>query len=89
MDARRSTAAAARRILYFQSPDRTRRTAATSVTISEPVLTFWQSDRKCRLKGNLSGPMKTGVGPRGPHPMAVSEDSISGLAHVGRTIGIL
>ena len=42
------------------------------VAIYRPVLAFWQSDRKCRLKGNLSGPMKTGVGPGGPHPMAVS-----------------
>ena len=55
------------------------------------VLTFWQSDLKCRLKGNLSGPMKTGVGPGGPLPIAVSWDYISGREHGGRTctIGIL
>ena len=32
----------------------------------EPVLTFWQSDPKCRLMGNLNGPMKNGVGPGCP-----------------------
>ena len=59
--------------------------------INAPVLTFWQSDLKCRLKGNLSGPMKAGVGPGGPRPMAVSRDYISGLVHVRRkfTIWIL
>ena len=36
---------------------------ATSLTIYRPVLAFWLSDRKCRLKGNLYGPMKTSVGP--------------------------
>ena len=65
-------------------------TLATSVRIEQvfkTVLTFWQSE----LNGNMSGPMKTCVGPGGPHPMAVSEDSISGCVHVGRicTTGIL
>ena len=58
---------------------------ATSVTIYKPVLTFWQSDRKCRLKGNLSGPMKTGVGPGGPRSMAISYGYISGCVHVACT----
>ena len=44
---------------------------ASLASINAPVLTFWQSNRKCRIKGNLSGPMKTGVGPGGPRPMAV------------------
>ena len=58
-------------------------------SIHEPVLTFWQSDRKGRLKGNLSGLLKTGVGPAGSHPMAVSYDYISGRVHVpwGFSIG--
>ena len=64
---------------------------ACFASIYRPVLTFWQSDLKCRLKGNLSGPMKTGVGPGGPHPMAVSWDYISDRVHVARTctIGVL
>ena len=64
---------------------------ASFASIYRPVLTFWQSDRKCRLKGNLSGPMKTGVGPGGPRSMAVSYDYISGCVHVACTcsIGIL
>ena len=45
---------------------------ASLASISEPVLTFWQSDPKCRLKGNLSGPIKTVVGPAGPHTLAAS-----------------
>ena len=45
---------------------------ASLASISVTVLTFWQSDQKCRLKGNLSGHMKTGVGPAWPHTMAVS-----------------
>ena len=64
---------------------------ASFVSIYVPVLTFWQSDQKCRLKGNLSGPMKAGVGPGGPRPMAVSYDYISGRVHLKRTctIGII
>ena len=60
-------------------------------SIYETVLALWQSDPKCRLKGNLSGPMKTGVGPGGPRAMAVSYDYISGCVHVACTctIGIL
>ena len=60
-------------------------------SIYRPVLTFGQSDRKCRLRGNLSGPMKTGLGPYGPRSMAVSYDYISGCVHVACTctIGIL
>ena len=42
---------------------------ASLASSHEPVLTFWQSDRKSRLKGNLSGPMKTGAGPGGLRPM--------------------
>ena len=56
------------------------------VAIYRPVLAFWQSDRKCRLKGNLSGPMKTGVGPGGPRSMAVSYVYISGCVHVACTV---
>ena len=54
-------------------------------------LAFWQSDPKCRLNGNLFGTMETGIGPAGPHSMAVSWDYISGRVHVRRTctIGIL
>ena len=64
---------------------------ASFASIYRPVLTFWQSDRKCKLKGNLYGPMKTGVGPGGPRSMAVSYDYISGCVHVACpcTIGIL
>jgi len=64
---------------------------ASFASIYRPVLTFWQSDRKCRLKGNLSGPMKTGVSPGGPRSMAVSYDYISGCVHVACTctVGIL
>ena len=60
-------------------------------SIYEPVLAFWQSDSKYRLKGKLFGPMKTGIGPAGPHTMAVSYDYISGRVRVRRTctIGIL
>ena len=44
---------------------------AASLTIYRPVLAFWTSDRKCRLKDNLYGPMKTGVGPGGPPPYGI------------------
>ena len=54
-------------------------------SIYEPVLAFWQSDPKCRLKGNLFGPMETSVGPAGPQTMAVSEEYISGRVQVRRT----
>ena len=57
---------------------------ASLASIFKPVLTFWLSDLRCRLKGNLSGPMKTGIGPGGPHTMAVSYDYISGRVHVRR-----
>ena len=39
---------------------------ASLASIYEPLLTFWQPIRKCRLKGNLNGRMKTCVGPGGP-----------------------
>ena len=58
---------------------------ANLALIFEPALTFWQSDSKCRLNGNLNGPVKTGVGPGGPRPMAVSNDNISGHVHARRT----
>ena len=61
---------------------------ASLASISEPVLTFWQSDPKCRLKGNLNGLMKTGVGPGGPRSMAVSYDYISGRVRVACTCTI-
>ena len=41
-------------------------------SIYELVLTFWQSDQSCRLNGNLSALVKTGVGPAGRHPLAVT-----------------
>ena len=54
---------------------------ASLATVYESVLTFWQSDLKCRLKGNLSGRMKTCAGLDGPQTMAVSLDYISGRLH--------
>ena len=64
---------------------------ASFASISEPVLAFWQSDSRCRLNGNMNGPMKTVVGPAGPRILAVSKDYMSGRVHLGRTytIGIL
>ena len=55
---------------------------------TEPALTFRQSDPKCRLFGNLYGPLKTGVGQARHNTMAVSLNYISGRVHVGRTCTI-